>query len=35
MTTELVQKAMEHDHRAYRIVYQMALQETVDATTKG
>jgi len=34
MATELVLKEMEHDHRAYRMVYRMASQETVEITTK-
>ena len=31
---ELVLKEMENDHRAYRLVYRMASQETVEITTK-
>ena len=34
MATELVPKEIEHDYRAYRIVYRMASQETVETTTK-
>jgi len=32
--TKLVPKEIENDHRAYRIVYRMASQETVETTTK-
>jgi len=32
--TELVPKEIKNDHRAYRIVYRMASQETVEITTK-
>jgi len=34
MATEMVLKEMENDNQAYRIVYQMASQETVEITTK-
>jgi len=34
MATETVLKAMENDHRAYRIVFRMASQETFEITTK-
>ena len=34
MAAEFVPKEMENDHWAYRIVYLMALQETVEITTK-
>jgi hypothetical protein len=34
MATELVPKEIENDHRAYRIGYRMASQETVEITTK-
>jgi hypothetical protein len=34
MATEFVPKEIENDYRAYRIVYQMASQDTVEITTK-
>ena len=34
MATELVTKEIENDHQAYRIVYRMASQETVEITTR-
>jgi len=34
MATELVPKEIENYHRAYRIVYRMASQETAEITTK-
>jgi hypothetical protein len=35
MATELVQKEIENDHRAYRIGYRRASQESVEISTKG
>jgi hypothetical protein len=34
MATKLVPKEIENDHRAYRIVYRIASQETVEITTR-
>jgi hypothetical protein len=34
MATELVPKEIENDHRAYRILYRMASQDTVEITSK-
>jgi hypothetical protein len=34
MATEMILNEIENDHRAYRIVYRMASQETVETTTK-
>jgi len=34
MSTELVPKVIKNDRRAYRIVYRMASQETVEITSK-